>query len=154
RLAARRQLLHSVEAESGVVERNLAVRSIEDEYGRAVDVVTSPAVRGAFALDDEPQAVRSAYGSTPFGQGCVLARRLVERGVSLVTVNWERDDAYWDTHKNNFIDLKSKLCPNFDRGLSALLDDLALRGLMDETLIVCLGEFGRTPQINATAGRN
>jgi len=154
RLAARRQLLHSVEGESGIVERNLAVRSIEDEYARAFDVLTSPAVRGAFVLDDEPQALRSAYGSTPFGQGCLLARRLVERGVSLVTVNWERDDAYWDTHKNNFIDLKSKLCPNFDRGLSALLDDLALRGLMDETLIVCLGEFGRTPQINANAGRD
>jgi uncharacterized protein (DUF1501 family) len=83
-----------------------------------------------------------------------LARRLVERGVALVTVNWERDDAYWDTHKNNFVDLKTKLCPNFDRGFSALLDDLATCGLMDETLIVCLGEFGRTPQINANAGRD
>jgi arylsulfatase A-like enzyme len=117
-------------------------------------VLTSPAVRGAFALAEESPSLRSAYGSTPFGQGCLLARRLVERGVSLVTVNWERDDAYWDTHAKNFELLKTKLCPNFDRGLAALLDDLTQRGLLDETLIVCLGEFGRTPQINAAAGRD
>jgi hypothetical protein len=154
RLLARRDLLATVESRSELARRNLAVRGVEDEYGRAFEVLTSPAVRGAFALDEEPASLRSAYGSTPFGQGCRLARRLVERGVSLVTVNWERDDAYWDTHKNNFIDLKTKLCPNFDCGLSALLDDLTARGLMHETLIVCLGEFGRTPQINANAGRD
>ncbi len=154
RLLARRELLATVESRSELVHRNLAVRGVEDDYGRAFEVLTSPAVRGAFALDEEPPALRSTYGPTPFGQGCLLARRLVERGVALVTVNWERDDAYWDTHKNNFVDLKTKLCPNFDRGFSALLDDLATCGLMDETLIVCLGEFGRTPQINANAGRD
>src|SRR5262249_47943200 len=147
RLLARRELLAAVENRSELAHRNAAVRGIEDEYGRAFEVLTSPTVRGAFAIDEEPPALRARDGSTPFGQGCLLARRLVERGVSLVTVNWERDDAYWDTHKNNFIDLKATLCPNFDRGLSALLDDLTMRGLMDETLIVCLGEFGRTPQI-------
>jgi len=154
RLLARRELLAAVEDRSALTHRNAAVRGIEDEYGRAFEVLTSPAVRGAFALDEESPSLRTAYGSTPFGQGCLLARRLVERGVSLVTVNWERDDAYWDTHKNNFADLKTKLCPNFDRGLSALLDDLAIRGLMHDTLIVCLGEFGRTPKINADAGRD
>jgi hypothetical protein len=154
RLASRRRLLESVDRPPNRVDVNAAMRGIEEEYARAFDVLTSPAVRGAFALDEEPAALRSAYGPTPFGQGCLLARRLVERGVSLVTVNWERDDAYWDTHKNNFIDLKSKLCPNLDRGFSSLLDDLAGRGLLDETLIVCLGEFGRTPQINASAGRD
>ena len=154
RLASRRQLLESVDRPSNRVEANAAVRGIEGEYARAFDVLTSPAVRRAFVLDEEPAGLRSAYGPTPFGQGCLLARRLVERSVSLVTVNWERDDAYWDTHKNNFTDLKSKLCPNLDRGLSALLDDLTQRGLLDETLVVCLGEFGRTPQINASAGRD
>lgn len=154
RLAARRQLLESVERQPAVVDRNAQVRSIEGDYLRAFDVLTSPAVRGAFALADESPSLRSAYGSTPFGQGCLLARRLVERGVSLVTVNWERDDAFWDTHSKNFVQLKTTLCPNFDRGLAALLDDLTLRGLLDETLIVCLGEFGRTPQINAAAGRD
>src|SRR5262245_4463287 len=154
RLASRRQLLESVDRPSNRVEATAAVRGIEGEYARAFDVLTSPAVRRAFVLDEEPAALRSAYGPTPFGQGCLLARRLVERGVSLVTVNWERDDAYWAQHHDTFIDLKSKLCPNLDRGLSALLDDLAQRGLLDETLIVCLGEFGRTPQINASAGRD
>ena len=151
RLATRRQLLESVERQPAVVDRNAQVRSIEGDYLRAFDVLTSPAVRGAFALADESPSLRSAYGSTPFGQGCLLARRLVERGVSLVTVNWERDDAFWDTHSKNFVQLKTTLCPNFDRGLAALLDDLTLRGLLDETLVVCLGEFGRTPQINARA---
>ncbi len=154
RLLARRTFLSTVENRSELAHRNLAVRGVEDEYERAFDMLTSPVVRGAFALDEEAIALRSGYGPTPFGQGCLLARRLVERGVSLVTVNWERDDAYWDTHKNNFIDLKSKLCPNLDRGLSTLLDDLAARGLLEETLVVCLGEFGRTPQINANAGRD
>jgi hypothetical protein len=154
RLVSRRQLLEGVEAQQVAVDTNRAVHAIEGEYARAFDVLTSPAVRGAFALDEEPGGLRSAYGATPFGQGCLLARRLVERGVSLVTVNWERDDAYWDTHKNNFVDLKTKLCPNLDRGFATLLDDLSRRGLLDETLIVCLGEFGRTPQINANAGRD
>jgi hypothetical protein len=154
RLATRRALLSVVVESSREIERNLSVRGIEGEYARAFEVLTSPAVRGAFALTEEPESLRESYGQTPFGQGCLLARRLVERGVPLVTVNWERDDAYWDTHKNNFVDLKTKLCPNLDRGFSALLDDLSLRGMMDETLIVCLGEFGRTPQINAAAGRD
>jgi hypothetical protein len=154
RLAARRRLLDSVEQQPTHVARNAQVRSIEGDYSRAFDVLTSQAVRRAFALAEESSLVRSAYGSTPFGQGCLLARRLVERGVSLVTVNWERDDAFWDTHANNFRQLKTSLCPNFDRGLAALLDDLTQRRMLDETLVVCLGEFGRTPQINAAAGRD
>ncbi|HLJ11545.1 MAG TPA: DUF1501 domain-containing protein, partial [Planctomycetaceae bacterium] len=154
RLVARRQLLDSVERQSALIHADRTVRGVEGEYARAFEVLTSPAVRGAFALTEEPESVRSSYGQTPFGQGCLLARRLVERGVSLVTVNWERDDAFWDTHKNNFADLKTKLCPNFDRGFSALLDDLATRDLLAETLVVCLGEFGCTPQINAAAGRD
>lgn len=154
RLASRRTLLDHLDRHAPAVERTLAVRNLADEYTRAFQMLTSPAVRRAFALDDEPAELRAAYGSTPFGQGCLLARRLVERGVSLVTVNWERDDAFWDTHKNNFTDLKSKLLPNLDRGFSTLLDDLSARGLLDETLIVWLGEFGRTPQINSAAGRD
>lgn len=151
RLVARRELLATIAREP---PQAAAIRNLEQEYIRAFEVLTSPGVRRAFSLAEEPQPVRTRYGSTPFGQGCLLARRLVESGVSLVTVNWERDDAYWDTHKNNFTDLKSKLCPNFDRGLSALLDDLGQRGLLDETLVVCLGEFGRTPHINSAAGRD
>src|SRR5262249_55674112 len=137
RLTARRALLESVDRQAALADHKRQIRSLRGEYARAFDVLTSPVVRNAFSFDDESPAVRAAYGATPFGQGCLLARRLVERGVSLVTVNWERDDAYWDTHKNNFTDLKAKLCPNLDRGLSALIDDLTQRGLMDETLIAC-----------------
>lgn len=154
RFTARRSLLESVERQIGALERTAPVRGLDDEYVKAFDVLAAPSVRRAFDLGDEPVSVRSTYGRTPFGQGCLLARRLVERGVSLVTVNWERDDAYWDTHKNNFVDMKAKLCPNLDQGFSALLDDLSGRGLLDETLVVALGEFGRTPHINAQAGRD
>lgn len=154
RLAARRNLLTSIGGQSNRVAPAAAVQNMEGEYSRAFEMLTSPAVQRAFALQDEPAALRAAYGATPFGQGCLLARRLVAGGVSLVTVNWERDDAYWDTHANNFASMKNKLCPNFDRGLSALLDDLTQRGMLDETLVVCLGEFGRTPHINKAAGRD
>jgi hypothetical protein len=123
-------------------------------HRQALALVSSPAARRAFDLGREPAVVRERYGRSPFGQGCLLARRLVEAGVSLVTVNWARDDAFWDTHANNFRDLKDKLLPPFDRGFSALLEDLGQRGLLDETLVVCLGEFGRSPKINANAGRD
>jgi hypothetical protein len=154
RLSSRRMLLEGLEGQARALERTLAVRQTQSEFSKAFHVLTSPEVRDAFALDEEPAARRDAYGNTPFGQGCLLARRLVERGVPLVTVNWERDDAFWDTHSNNFKLMKESLCPNMDRGISALLDDLKERGLLDETLVVCLGEFGRTPQINKNAGRD
>jgi Protein of unknown function (DUF1501) len=154
RLVARRGLLESFERQTRRLESTAAVRGLAGEYDKAFRALLSPATRQAFELQNEPGDLRRAYGNTPFGQGCLLARRLVERGVSLVTVNWERDDAFWDTHKNNFVDMKTKLCPNLDQGFAALLDDMQQRGLLDETLIVMLGEFGRTPTINAAAGRD
>ena len=153
-LLQRRQLLAEVERQYRHLEQEAAVQSFNGRYDRAFDLLTSPATRNAFDLQREPAPLRTRYGSTPFGQGCLLARRLVEAGVRLVTVNWQRDDAYWDTHSNNFVDHKTKLLPNLDRGFSALLEDLEGRGLLDETLIVWLGEFGRTPRINANAGRD
>src|SRR3981081_2071849 len=101
-----------------------------------------------------PDSKAKRYGRSAFGQGLLLSRRLVEAGVPLVTVNWARDDAFWDTHANNFNLLKNSLLPPFDQGFSALLEDLAQRGILDETLVVCLGEFGRTPRINGQAGRD
>jgi uncharacterized protein (DUF1501 family) len=130
------------------------VRDFHAYHQQAFSLVTSSQARRAFDLAREATAVRDRYGWSPFGQGCLLARRLVEAGVRLVTVNWARDDAYWDTHANNFRDLKEKLLPPFDRGFSALLEDLDQRGLLSETLVVCLGEFGRSPKINANAGRD
>jgi len=111
---------------------------------------------GMFDLASEAPTLRDGYGRGRFGQSLLLARRLVERGVSFVGVhfNYMSKCDGWDTHKNNFACLKNELLPLFDRGLSALLDDLADRGLLDETLVVVMGEFGRTPKINADAGRD
>jgi hypothetical protein len=154
RLPARRELLAAIDVQARRWERWADVAGVGTHQAQAFELLTSPAARRAFDLALERPALRERYGNTPFGQGCLLARRLVEAGVPLVTVNWERDDAYWDTHKNNFVDHRDKLIPNLDRGFSALLDDLHERGLLAETLIVWLGEFGRTPTINAQAGRD
>jgi hypothetical protein len=154
RLRSRRDLLEAVDRRRREMDAVARVRDFDDYHRQAFELVTSPAARRAFDLAREPHAIRERYGFSPFGQGCLLARRLVEVGVGLVTVNWSRDDAYWDTHANNFKDLKDKLLPPFDRGFSALLEDLDGRGLLDETLVVCLGEFGRSPKINGNAGRD
>src|SRR5439155_18079067 len=104
-------------------------------------------------LRREPEATRQRYGQTAAGQSLLLARRLVEAGVSLVTVNWQDEtkidgvNTCWDTHQNNFPKLKNLLCPIFDRAFSAFLEDLRERGLLETTLVVALGEFGRTPRI-------
>ncbi len=154
RLGDCRGLLDAVDRGRRAMDACAAVRDFGAYHRQAFDLVTSAAARRAFDLGREPDAVRARYGLSPFGQGCLLARRLVEAGVGLVTVNWARDDAYWDTHANNFRDLKDKLLPPFDRGFSALLEDLDGRGLLGETLVVCLGEFGRSPRINGNAGRD
>jgi uncharacterized protein (DUF1501 family) len=111
----------------------------------------------AFDLDEEPAAVQDAYGRNPFGQGCLLARRLVERGVPFVEVTLSSVDGAnalgWDTHAQNF-DTVEKLSGVLDSGWSTLMTDLRTRGLLDRTLIVWMGEFGRTPKINESAGRD
>jgi uncharacterized protein (DUF1501 family) len=121
-------------------------------YRQALQLVTSPQARRAFDLAAERDALRDRYGRHPFGQGLLLSRRLVEAGATLVTVNWHDDGSdvkspFWDTHKDNFVTLREKLIPPVDQGLSALLADLSERGLLDSTLVVVMGEFGRTPKI-------
>ncbi len=154
RLSRRRSLLQEVDARWKEAEPALAARRLEGHLRQALELTTSTAARQAFDLEGEPTALRDRYGRHPFGQGLLLSRRLVEAGVRLVTVNWMRDDAFWDTHSKNFSQLRESLLPPFDRAFSALLEDLSARGLLDETLVVCLGEFGRTPKINANAGRD
>jgi hypothetical protein len=154
RLRERGALRDVIERQLPHLEQTAAASAFDTWQAQALALLTSPETRRAFETAAEPDALRERYGMTPFGQGCLLARRLVEAGVSLVTVNWQRDDAYWDTHADNFNQHKNKLLPNLDRGLAALLDDLDERSLLDDTLIVCLGEFGRTPRINAQAGRD
>jgi uncharacterized protein (DUF1501 family) len=129
---------------------------------RAFSLLTSPDARKAFDLSREDQKTRDAYGQTSFGQSCLLARRLVEAGVPYVQVNWSQYveamtpncDFGWDTHIYNFELLADRHCPIFDRVYPALLDDLSRRGLLDSTLVLALGEFGRTPRINGQASRD
>jgi hypothetical protein len=149
----RRSLLAAIEEQYRRIEAVGAVRAFDVFHEKAFGLVSSAKAREAFDLSRESDRVRDRYGRSAFGQGCLLARRLVEAGVGLVTVNWARNDAFWDTHADNFKKLKTELLPPFDLGFAALIDDLAQRGLLDETLVVCLGEFGRTPKISANAGR-
>lgn len=122
---------------------------------RALDSLRSAEAAGAFRVDREEPRIRDRYGRNIHGQCLLLARRLIEAGVPLVTVNWHNDGMnFWDTHGDNFNQLKNRLMPPADRGLSALLDDLESRGLLEETLVVWVGEFGRKPHITrANAGR-
>ncbi len=131
--------------------------SHQSAYRRAVKMMRSSAAK-AFELDEEPAALQDAYGRNPFGQGCLLARRLVERGVPFVEVTLSSVDGNnnglgWDTHAQNF-DAVEKLSGVLDAGWATLMTDLRSRGLLEHTLIVWMGEFGRTPKINESAGRD
>jgi uncharacterized protein (DUF1501 family) len=131
-------------------ERARAVKARDIFYEKAHSLITSPDAKRAFEITQEPDKVREMYGRTTFGQSCLLARRLIEAGVHFVTVT----DGGWDTHQNNFKQLKDRQLPRLDRGYSALLQDLHGRGLLDSTLVVWFGDFGRTPQVNPSAGRD
>jgi hypothetical protein len=127
-----------------------ATQTMDEFYSRAYDLVTSPIAKKAFNLKEETDKVRAEYGRTNFGQSCLLARRLVESGVRCVSINYNG----WDTHQDNFNTLKNGLLPPLDSGYAALLNDLKQRGLLDTTLVVWMGEFGRTPRVNSSAGRD
>src|SRR5262249_45303929 len=133
-----------------------ASSSHQSAYVRALKMMRSSAAK-AFDLDEEPPAVHDAYGRSPFGQGCLLARRLVERGVPFVEVTLSSPDGAgglgWDTHAQNF-ETVERLSGVLDAGWSTLITDLRTRGLLESTLIVWMGEFGRTPKINESAGRD
>jgi uncharacterized protein (DUF1501 family) len=151
RLDRRYTMLAELETYQKAAEANPGVVKARDEfYEKAHGIITSPAAKKAFDVAAEPERVRDRYGKNMLGQQCLLARRLVEAGVQFVTVT----DGGWDTHTNNFKSLKDRLLPRVDRGLSALIDDLKVRGLLDDTLVVWFGDFGRTPKVNPTAGRD
>jgi len=116
-------------------------------------VLASPAVRAAFDVEKADDAILDRYGKNKFGLSLLMASRLSQAGVNLVQVNLGKNSS-WDTHRRNFINLKDNLLPYMDRAVSALLDDLAAGGLLDSTLVVMTGEFGRTPKINKDAGRD
>jgi hypothetical protein len=151
RLTGRRTLLGRLDARPG--GRAADVRDFETNRARAFSLVSAPEVQKAFDLSREPPSVRERYGRHSWGQSHLLARRLVEAGVRFVTtVNGP--SIVWDTHANNFNRMKNELVPPMERAFSALLDDLEQRGLLDSTLVVWMGDFGRTPQINREAGRD
>ncbi len=130
-----------------------APRRMDDYYAAAFHTLERAESAGAFDLQREPRAVREKFGWTKFGQSLVAARRLVEAGVPLVTVNWsdntgaDKVSPHWDTHHDNFNKLRNDLCPPFDVAFAAFLQDLHERGLLDTTMIAVSGEFGRTPRI-------
>ena len=161
RLTLRHSLLTQLERHFSVIERSGQIGSYDEIAQRAFDVLTSGPTLAAFHLHREPAKLRDLYGRNKFGQSLLLARRLVESGVRFVQVNWPRDpgslsvsNPAWDTHFDNPGRCRDTLCPRFDLGFSTLIDDLDQRGLLGETLVVVLGDFGRTPKINARAGRD
>jgi hypothetical protein len=158
RLRERMKLQAALDRESEQLGKLPASQAMDSHYERAFRLLQSPAARRAFNLAAEPEKLRERYGWHHFGQSCLLARRLVEAGVPIVTVYWNSPslttDQSWDTHANSFVRLKDHLLPSFDRAMTALLEDLEARGLIDETLVVWMGEFGRTPKLNKNAGRD
>jgi hypothetical protein len=156
RLANRRGLLRTVNAQLGRLAADPRVGALDSYQQRAFALLTSAATRRAFDLAREPAQVRDRYGRHKYGQSLLLARRLVEAGVRLVTVYWggrvNNPLPHWDTHTNNNRRLKEELLPPFDQCFAAFLEDLALRGLLESTLVVCTGEFGRTPRFGQFTG--
>lgn len=158
RLDRRRQFVNALNGFNGRTDQQSA--SLTDpDLERAYRLVTSADAKKAFNLSDEPRAVRQRYGGKSIGQSCLLARRLIERGVPFVTVN----NRGWDTHTSLYTRLKEGftgaevgvgLIPSLDLALSALIEDLDQRGMLEETLIVVVGEFGRTPKLNSAGGRD
>lgn len=152
RLDDRQQLLGQVDRfrDTAAVRANQHARTLSAFQDKAFNLITSSETRTAFDLQQEPEKLRDAYGRHSLGQSCLMARRLIEAGVRCVTI----DHTNWDTHYNNFDVLKNDLLPQLDAGLPMLLTDLADRGLLDTTMLVVMGEFGRTPRVNKHAGRD
>jgi hypothetical protein len=161
RVGHRKALRDSIErAADKAVLADRDDRLVNDDYRTAFAMLGDLETARAFEIGREPPAIRARYGETKFAQSLLLARRLVEAGTSLVTVNYDdetRDDKvspFWDTHNQNFPRIKERLAPRFDQAFSAFLEDLHQRGLLESTLIVVTGEFGRTPRIGQTVQNN
>lgn len=150
RLERRYSMLTEMDNHQRQIEATTSVQARDAFYERAHTLITSPAAKRAFDLEQESDRTRDLYGRNQLGQSCLLARRLVESGVHFVTVT----DGGWDTHTNNFRSLKDRLLPRLDRAYAALLQDLHSRGLLENTLVVWFGDFGRTPKVNPSAGRD
>ncbi|HZN60176.1 MAG TPA: DUF1501 domain-containing protein [Planctomycetota bacterium] len=160
RLERRANLLRSINASMPQLERAVKSSAVDKYYEKAFDLILSGNAREAFNLDAETDKVRERYGRHTFGQSCLLARRLIQAGTRFVQVNWPAVangnpmvDA-WDTHAANFGPLRDLHCPKLDSGLSALLNDLDSRGMLEDTLVVAVGEFGRSPRLGVSTSGN
>jgi hypothetical protein len=151
RFTVRRQMLKRLDTLRRDVDAKGDAAGYDHFYRDAYDIITSTDTRKAFDLGTEDARLRDRYGRDTFGQSCLLARRLVQAGVTFVTISTPYG---WDTHANNFETLKSANLPGFDRGVASLVEDLYARGLDKKVLVVCYGEFGRTPRVNGGAGRD
>jgi hypothetical protein len=161
RARRRQQMRAAVDGAVAAFEKQPAAGQMDDSFDLAYRLMSSPRAREAFALDREPAAMRERYGRTRFGQSCLLARRLIERGVRFVTVNMFEtvfDEITWDIHGSRpFTDIAEMarlVAPSFDQAYSALLEDLGDRGLLSSTVVTAMGEFGRTPKVNPAGGRD
>ena len=152
RLNDRRALLKTINRyeQAAVTQANQGARAMRTFQEKAFDLMTSEATKAAFDINSESDAVRDKYGRNMLGQSCLMARRLIEAGVRCAFVN----HIDWDTHYNNFHVLKNELLPKLDAAMSSLLTDLDERGMLDTTMVLVTGEFGRTPRINKDAGRD
>jgi hypothetical protein len=153
RLARRRSLLQAVDGTRRLVDRTATAAGLGTFQEQALDLISSANTRRALDVQQEHPALRDRYGRTGFGQRLLLARRLFQVGVPCVTVHWLDADQSWDYHSNNFPGHKKSMAV-VDPAVSALLGDLQAHGMLDETLVVVLGEFGRTAKVNPTAGRD
>jgi hypothetical protein len=160
RFARREKLLDQVNGAMPDIEKAVSNYALDSYYQKAFDLILSGRARNAFDLAQEPVKVRDRYGRHTFGQGCLMARRLIEAGTRFVQMNWPAVangnpvvDA-WDTHAANFGPLRDLHCPKLDSGLSALLEDLDQRGMLKETLVVAVGEFGRSPRLGVSTSGN
>src|SRR5580698_2999342 len=158
RLKRRATLRQSIEETMPDIDKAVANYHLDEYYGKALDLITSGKARDAFAIDREDDKMRARYGMNTFGQSLLLARRLVEAGTRVVEVIWPKvanSDAHsWDMHAGLTSRLKGQAGPMFDQGFSAFIEDLDARGLLDETLVVALGEFGRSPEKGLSTSGN
>jgi hypothetical protein len=161
RLARRRRLRNIVEQTVDRFEKSQNEQLLESDFEAAFRIMTSKQARSAFELSDEPAAVRDRYGRNRFGQCCLMARRLIEAGVRFVTINTFLtvfDEITWDIHGTkpftSIEGMRDIVCPMYDQAYSALIEDLDQRGMLDNTLVCNLAEFGRTPRVNPAGGRD
>lgn len=160
RLQRRAKLRERIDDAMPEMEKAVANYALDTYYQKAFDLILSGRARDAFDLSQESDKLRDRYGRHTFGQGCLMARRLIEAGTRFVQMNWPSvangdptKDA-WDTHAANFGPLRNLHCPKLDSGVSALLDDLDERGLLKETLVIAIGEFGRSPRLGVSTSGN